>query len=350
MGQKDYYAILGVSRDATLEEIKKAYRGLALKYHPDRNPGDKEAEEKFKEISEAYAVLSDPEKRRAYDAYGSEGLRSFHFGDADDIFSHFMSMFGDAFEDLFGFPRERRRQRGKDEEVHVRISLREAARGVERDITLERDEVCSVCHGSKCAPGTEPSVCPACKGRGRVVHSQGFFSISTTCPYCKGAGRVIKQPCERCKGRGFEKIARTIRVEIPKGVETGHVIKIPRAGGQSGYGGVSGDLYVVVQVEEDPHLKRQGEDLLCEVTVSVTDAVLGKKVEIEGVLGKVEVEVPAGIQPGEAIRVRGEGMPRLGGKGRGDLWVRVDVEIPKDPPKEIRKLYEEIRRLEKRSS
>jgi len=350
MGQKDYYAILGVSRDATLEEIKKAYRGLALKYHPDRNPGDKDAEEKFKEISEAYAVLSDPEKRRAYDAYGIEGLKSYGFHDAEDIFSHFMSMFGEAFEDFFGFPRGRRRQKGKDEEVYVTISLREAAQGVVREIPLERDEICSVCHGSKCAPGTGPSVCPACRGRGRVVHSQGFFSISTTCPYCKGAGRVIKEPCERCKGRGFEKVARRIKVEIPKGVETGHVLKVPRAGGQSEYGGISGDLYVIVRVEEDPHLKRQGEDLLCEITVGVADAVLGKKVEIEGVLGKVEVEVPPGIQPGEAIKVPGEGMPRLGGRGRGDLWVRIDVEIPKNPPKEIKKLYEEIRRLEKRGS
>jgi molecular chaperone DnaJ len=350
MGQKDYYAILGVTQGASLEEIKKAYRGLALRYHPDRNPGDREAEEKFKEVSEAYAVLSDPEKRRAYDAYGIEGLRSHGFSEPDDIFSHFMSMFGEAFDDFFGFQSERRRQKGKDEEVLVTISLREAAQGLQKEITLERDEVCSACKGSRCAPGTTPSTCPACKGRGRVIHSQGFFSISTTCPYCKGAGRVIKQFCERCKGTGFEKVTRNVVVDIPKGVETGHVIKISRAGGHSGYGGVSGDLYVVVKVEEDPHLKRQGEDLLCDITVSVAEAVLGKRVEIVGVLGKVEVDVPPGIQPGQAIRVRGEGMPRLGSRGRGDLWVRVDVEIPKNPPKEVKRLFEEIRKLEKSES
>lgn len=350
MATRDYYAVLGVPRDASPEAIKKAYRRLAIQYHPDRNPNNPEAEERFKEISEAYAVLSDPEKRAVFDRYGAEGLKGqgFRF-DPDDIFSQFMDLFGGAFGDLFGLggSRGRGRERGRDQQVVLSLSLEEAARGGEHEVTLSREEPCATCGGSRAAPGTAPETCPTCRGQGRVAHSQGLFTIATTCPRCRGAGRVVRTPCPDCRGSGRQHVEHRVRVAVPKGVDTGNTLRVSGAGGRA-TGGLAGDLYVVIEVRDDPALKRQGDDLLHEATIGVADAVLGTRLRVPGVLGEVEVKVPPGTQPGDAIRVAGEGMPRLEGRGRGDLWVRVDVAIPKDPPRAVRKLYEQIRELEEK--
>ncbi len=352
MAARDYYEVLGVSRNATPEEIKKAYRRLAIQYHPDRNPNDPQAEERFKEISEAYAVLSDPEKREVFDRYGADGLRGrgFQF-DPDDIFSQFMDLFGGAFGDLFGMGRTRARSqagRGRDQQVVLSLSLEEAARGGEHEVTLSREYPCQTCGGSRAAPGTGPIVCPVCRGQGRVAHSQGLFTIATTCPQCRGAGRVIRSPCPDCRGTGRQHVDERVRVQVPPGVETGNTLRVSGAGGRGRAGSVSGDLYVVIEVRDHPHLKRQGDDLLYEASIGVPDAVLGTRLRVPGVFGQVEVKVPPGTQPGDAIRVAGEGMPRLQGRGRGDLWVRLDVVIPKDPPRAVRKLYEQIREIEEK--
>lgn len=350
MAARDYYSVLGVSRDASPEEIKKAYRRLAIRYHPDRNPNDPEAEERFKEISEAYGVLSDPERREIFDRYGLEGLkgRGYHF-DPDDIFSQFMDLFGGAFGDLFGMGSSRRRarsERGRDQQVLLRLSLEEAARGGEYWVTVSQEEPCGTCSGTCAAPGTSPTLCPMCRGQGRVAHSQGLFTISTTCPRCRGSGRVILVPCPDCRGAGRREVEHRIAVEVPPGVDTGNTLRVAGAGGRAG-GGTPGDLYVMIEVQNSLELKRQGDDLLYEAVIGVPDAVLGVTLFVPGVFGEVEVKVPPGTQPGDAIRVPREGMPQLGGKGRGDLWVRIDIEIPKDPPRKIRRLYEEIRDLER---
>ena len=350
MADRDYYAILGVPREADKEEVKKAYRRLAIQFHPDKNPDDPAAEDKFKAVAEAYDVLSDPEKRQIYDRFGAAGLkgRGYDFS-AEDIFSQFMSMFGGGFEDLFGgfSPHGRRRtSKGRDQQVEVALTLEEAATGVEREVTLRRDEACETCSGSGAAAGSGPERCPACQGHGRIAHSQGLFTITTTCPQCRGAGRVIKERCIACNGTGRTTSERKIKVRIPAGVDAGNTLRVGGAGGAGEPGAPPGDLYVVVDVREDPRFRREGDDLVHEMSLSIPDAVLGKKIVVDGILGSVKVEIPKGSQPGDAIRVAGEGMPRLGTRSRGDLWVRVDIEVPRDPPRAIRKLYEQIRELE----
>jgi len=343
---RDYYAILGVSRDADKDELKKAYRRLAIQYHPDRNPGNKEAEERFKEIAEAYDVLSDPEKRELYDKYGEAGLRGRGFEvDPNDLFSQFMDMFGGGLEDLFGFGGRRASARGRDHQVQVRVTLREAASGVDREVKVRQEQPCSSCGGTGAAPESPPERCRACGGRGRIAHMQGLFTITTTCPQCRGTGRVIRERCTRCKGTGREEVEKTYKVKIPPGVDTGSTFRIPGAGGV-GHGGGAGDLYVTVTVDEDPVLRREGDDLVTDISVSVPDAVLGRVMKVPGLTGEVKVEIPPGTQPGDVLKVAGEGMPRLGGRGRGDLWVRIEVVIPKNPSRAVRKLYEQIRKEE----
>lgn len=352
MADRDYYAILGVPREADREEIKKAYRRLAIQYHPDKNPDDPQAEEKFKAVAEAYDVLSDAEKRQVYDRFGEAGLkgRGYDFS-AEDIFSQFMSMFGGGFDDLFGglgHAGRRRGGKGRDQQVEVVLTLAEAATGIEKEVVLHRDEACVTCSGSGAAAGTGPERCAACRGHGRIAHSQGLFTITTTCPQCRGAGRVIKERCSACNGTGRTATEKKIKVRIPPGVDAGNTLRVGGAGGVGESGSPAGDLYVVVDVREDPRFRREGDDLVHEMDLSIPDAVLGKKVVVDGILGPVKVEIPKGSQPGDAIRVPGEGMPRLGTRSRGDLWIRVDVEVPRDPPRAIRKLYEQLRDLEAR--
>ena len=349
MADRDYYAILGVPRDADKEEVKKAYRRLAVQFHPDKNPDDPQAEDKFKAAAQAYDVLSDPDKRQVYDRFGEAGLKGRGYDtSASDIFSHFMDLFGGGLGDLFGGRGQssQRRGKGRDQQVEVVVTLAEAATGIEKEIGISRDEACSTCHGTGAAEGSGPERCPACRGNGRIAHNQGLFTITTTCPNCHGAGRIIKERCAKCSGTGHTTTEKTIKVRIPAGIDSGNTLRVNGAGGVGDTGAPAGDLYVVVGVREDPRFGREGDDLVHDRTISVADAVLGKKIEIDGILGNVKVDIPKGSQPGDTIRIHGEGMPRLGARTRGDLWVRVEVEIPRDPSRAIRKLYEQIKDLE----
>jgi molecular chaperone DnaJ len=331
--KRDYYEILGVPRDSDQEEIKKAYRRLALNYHPDRNPGDKEAEEKFKEAAEAYEVLRDDEKRRIYDLYGHAGLEGTGFtgfGGFEDIFS----TFGDIFEGFFGFGGRRSRRtgarRGSDLRYNLELTLEEAYGGKEEEIVFDKWESCDVCMGSGMEKGSEPGVCPNCGGRGEIVRSQGFFQIRTTCSTCGGTGQVIVDPCERCRGKGKIRVERRVLVKIPPGVDTGTQLRIKAEGEPGGSGGPPGDLFVVIYMKEHSFFVRDGDDLRCQVTISFLQAALGTEIFIP-VLDSDEdkkITIPEGVQPEEIIRLNGMGMPRLsGGRGYGDLFVKVIVKI-----------------------
>ncbi len=347
MNKKDYYEILGVPRDATEEEIKRAYRKLALKYHPDRNPGDKEAEEKFKEISEAYEVLSDPEKRRIYDTYGHEGLQgrgySTGFTDVEDIFDRF----NDIFEEFFGFGfRTRRRQRprqGRNIRYDLEITLEEAFTGCNKEVIIERLEVCPTCKGSG---GIGKEVCPDCGGMGQITRSHGFFHITTTCSRCKGEGYIISKPCFDCRGTGTVKVERRINIRIPAGVDTGSQLRIRGEGEPGEYGGPPGDLFIVIKVKKHEFFSRKDDDLFCEIPISFIQAALGDKIKIQVFNEEVEVEIPQGTQPGDVIRVPGKGMPSVRSGKRGDLFVKVNVKIPKELTKRQRELLEEFARTE----
>ncbi len=350
MIKKDYYEILGVSRDASDEEIKRAYRKLALQYHPDRNPGDKEAEEKFKEISEAYEVLSDPEKRRIYDMYGHEGLEgkgySTGFSDIDEIFS----TFDDIFEDLFGFrtsTRRRRRarpRRGRDLRYDIEITLEEAYKGTEKEISFERLEPCPECNG---IGGKNRITCPSCGGMGQITRSHGFFHISTTCTRCNGEGYIFAEPCPECRGSGVVRKKRKINIKIPPGVDTGSQLRIRGEGEPGEYGAAPGDLFIVIHVKEHGFLKREGEHLYCEIPVSFIHAILGNKISIPFIGDEeVEVEIPPGTQPESIIKVPGKGMPKLGSEKRGDLFVKIHVLLPKKLTSKQRELLEEFAKTE----
>ena len=334
MHKSDYYEVLGVSRDAGDETIKKAYRKLALRYHPDRNPGDKEAEEKFKEAAEAYEVLRNGEKRQIYDQFGHEGLegRGFRgFTGFEDIFSSF----GDIFGDIFGFGSGRgarsRAREGRSLRYDLELTLEDAFHGKEEEVVFDRLEACMTCNGSGITPGSEPRVCATCQGRGQVIRSQGFFQISTTCPACHGQGQVITDPCKDCRGGGKIRVERKINVKIPPGVETGSQLRL-RAEGETGeYGGPRGDLYVVIHVKEHDFFMREGDDLICQIPISFVQAALGDTLTIP-VLGDEsnhDLKIPRGTQPDDILRVTGKGMPGLRGQSRkGDLYVKVIVKIP----------------------
>jgi molecular chaperone DnaJ len=354
MPDKDYYRILGVAHDAPQDEIKKAYRQLALRHHPDRNPGAKDAEEKFKEAAEAYSVVGDPEKRSVYDRYGSEGLRgqgfsgfdSSVFEDFEDILGNF---FGFSIGDLFG-GRERgrgaaRRSRGRDLALEVEISLEEAAHGVEREIKLNRAEKCPVCGGSKRKPGTHPAACPTCGGRGQVRYQQGFFTMARTCPRCAGGGEVNPSPCESCQGRGSVKEKRSLKVRIPAGVEDGSRLRLAGEGEAGDEGMPAGDLYVMTRVRKHPFFEREGNDLACEITVSFTQAALGARVEIPTLEGAEVLKIPAGTQPGETLRLKGTGIQDIAGRRKGDLFVKVLVRTPVNLSKEQRALVAKLAEL-----
>ncbi len=351
MRKQDYYEILSVSRDASGEEIKKAYRKLAMKYHPDRNPGDQEAEERFKEAAEAYEVLRDQEKRQVYDRYGHEGLAGTGFqgfSGFEDIFSSF----GDIFEDFFGFGtrgrgRSRSRQ-GNSLRYDLEITLEEAFTGKEDEIVFQKEDLCETCSGTGSRPGSEPRVCSTCQGRGQVVRSQGFFQISTVCPTCRGEGRVITDPCDSCHGQGRIRAERRITLKIPPGVDHGSQLRLRGEGEPGENGGPPGDLFVVIHVRKHEFFTREREHLFCEVPISFVQAALGGTLEIP-VLGDEDAEelaVPKGTQPGDVLTLQGAGMPAIRGQRRGDLFVKVNVRVPKRLNQRQKELLQEFAELE----
>lgn len=335
MYKRDYYEVIGVSRSAGEEEIKRAYRKLAMKYHPDKNPGDRQAEEKFKEAAEAYEVLRDREKRQTYDRFGHEGLvgTGFRgFSGFDDIFSSF----GDIFEEFFGFGSSSRRKRsrakaGNNLRYDLPLTLEDAFYGKEEEITFPRWESCRTCDGSGINPGSQAQVCSTCQGRGQVIRSQGFFQISTTCPACSGEGRIISDPCGDCKGVGKIKIERQVTLKIPPGVDTGSQLRLRGEGEPGEYGGPRGDLFVVIHVKEHEFFVREGNHLICEIPISFVQAALGDSVHIP-LLGNEDghvMDIGPGTQPGDVLTLHGMGMPSLHGSSRGDMYVKVHVKIPK---------------------
>jgi molecular chaperone DnaJ len=337
MAKRDYYEVLGVDRQAGPEDIKKAYRKLATKHHPDKNPGDKSAEDNFKELGEAYEVLSDPQKRAAYDQYGHAAFdrRTGPFGPGGgfhDPFEIFREVFGGGgiFEDLFGGVRSdpTQPQRGDDLRYDMEITFDEAAHGCEKEVSLTKPDRCETCDGSGAEAGSRTRTCPSCGGRGQVVNSRGIFSIAQTCPHCQGAGRVIDKPCASCRGAGRRDRTSKIKLRIPAGVDTGSRLR-SSGNGEAGFrGGPSGDLYVVLHVKPHSIFQRDGDDLLCEVPVSFVDAALGAEIEVPTLDGRANLSIPAGTQPGTMFRLRGKGVKNVQGYGHGDLHIRVNVEVP----------------------
>jgi molecular chaperone DnaJ len=337
MAKRDYYEVLGVERTVEIDEIKKAYRRLAIKYHPDKNPGDKAAEEKFKELGEAYEALIDQQKRAAYDQYGHAAFdprmragRGGGFHDPADIFREVFGGGGSIFDELFGGGRHdpTQPQRGSDLRYDMEITFEEAANGCEREITVSKLEKCEVCHGTGAESGSKSKTCPTCGGRGQVISSRGIFSIAQTCPRCEGAGRVIEKPCGNCQGSGRREHSSKITIRIPPGVDNGSRLRSSGNGEAGLRGGPSGDLYVVLHVKPHEIFQREGDDLLCEVPISFVQATLGSEVEVPTLSGKAQIKVPAGTQPGTTFRLKGKGVKNVQGFGAGDLHVRVTVEVP----------------------
>lgn len=341
--KRDYYEILGVPRNASEQEVKSAYRKLALKHHPDRNPGDARAEELFKEAAEAYGVLGDPEKRQRFDAYGHAGLGGAGGGFDPTIFADFSDILGDffGFGDVFG--RRRGPRRGADLRYNLEISFEEAAFGAETQIRIPRAEPCEKCEGSGAAPGTKPTTCTTCRGAGQVTFQQGFFSVARTCSHCRGTGRIVSEECKTCHGEGQVQNERTLQIKVPPGVDNGSQLRISGEGEAGPVGGPPGDLYVVLRVKDHSLFKRDGAHLFCEIPVSVPQAALGASVEIPTLEGeKTKLSVPEGTQSGSVLRLRGQGVPHLGGRGRGDLHVLVRVVVPTRLSSEQRKLMEKL--------
>jgi len=349
-GKRDYYEVLGVGKSATESELKAAYRKLALKYHPDRNPDDKAAEENFKEAAEAYDVLRDPQKRRIYDQYGHQGLEGqgfSGFGGFEDIFSSF----GDIFEDFFGFgSRGRgrsRAQRGSDLRYDLALDFMDAAFGIETTIDIEKAETCSHCEGSGAEPGTQPEACPQCGGVGQVGRSQGFFTIRTTCPQCRGNGRIIAHPCVKCRGQGQVAVHKSVSVKIPAGVDTGSRLRLSGEGEAGAHGGPTGDLYVFIHVKPHDFFHREGNDVICQVPISFIQASLGDTIKVPTLKGEKALIIPKGTQPGEMIRLRGEGIPSLRTGRAGDQVIQMNVKTPTSLNKKQEALLREFARLEK---
>ncbi|MDZ7373011.1 MAG: molecular chaperone DnaJ [candidate division KSB1 bacterium] len=355
MEKKDYYEILGVSRDATEEEIKKAYRRLAMQYHPDRNPGDKEAEEKFKEVAEAYEVLRDPEKRRRYDLYGHEGLKAgvggfggFEF-DLADALRIFMSEGFAGFADFFGFGREETRPgkaRGSDLQIRLKLTLEEVARGVRKTLKVRKYVVCSECGGSGAPRGARPRTCPVCHGSGQIRQVSrsifGQFVNISTCHHCAGEGQVLEELCKRCGGEGRVREEVLLEVEIPAGVTEGNYVTLRGQGNVGPRGGPAGDVIVVIEEEKHPLFSRSGDDVILDLPISFPQAALGAEVEIPTLDGRAVLEIRPGTQPGKVLRLRGKGIPHLNGYGRGDLLVRIHVWVPTNLTHEERQLLEKL--------
>jgi len=347
----DYYETLGVSSSATQNEIKKSYRKLAMKYHPDRNQDDKEAEDRFKATAEAYEVLSNDEKRQIYDRYGEEGLKRSGYGgpgNTEDIFSSF----GDIFEGLFGGGGSRGQRRdgpinGADLRYDLSISFMEGVHGVSKEIEVLRPDTCWTCEGSGLRPGHKPQTCETCGGQGQVLRSQGFFRMSTTCPNCNGRGEVITDPCSDCDGKGLVNKKKKVSLKIPAGVNTGARMRLQGEGQGGRKGGSSGDLYVILHVGEHEFFERDGETIYCELPISMASAALGCEMGITTVHGKNSVTIPKGIQSGETITLKMEGVPRLRGSGRGDMIIQVVVKTPQKMSKKQKELLREFAALDK---
>ena len=347
--KRDYYEVLGVERAATVDDIKKAYRKLAVKFHPDKNPGDTEAEEKFKEGAEAYGVLSDEEKRARYDRYGHQGVGGMGGFDPNQ-FADFGDILGDlfGFGDFFGTSRKRstRPSRGNDLRYDLTLSFEEAVFGKDISLQIPRTITCATCHGSGAKPGTQPVTCSGCAGRGQIRYSQGFFAVARTCPQCGGAGKVIKDPCATCNGAGRLREEKTISVKIPAGVDDGSRLRVA-AEGEAGFnGGSAGDLYVFISVNEHAKFTRRDYDIHSEEAVSVTKATLGGDVLVDTLDGKETLRVPPGTQPSQVFRLRNKGVQFLDGSGRGDHYVHVSVRIPSSLTDEQRSLYDQLAEIE----
>ncbi|EPP35958.1 Chaperone protein DnaJ [Chlamydia avium] len=366
----DYYDVLGVSKTASLEEIKKAYRKLAVKYHPDKNPGDAEAEKRFKEVSEAYEVLSNAQKRESYDRYGKDGpfagaggFGGAGMGNMEDALRTFMGAFGGEFgggsffEGLFGGIGEAFGMRGDpvgarqgaSKKVHITLSFEEAARGVEKELIISGYKTCEVCSGSGAASEKGIKRCDRCNGSGQVVQSRGFFSMASTCPECGGEGRIITDPCSNCRGQGRIKDKRNVRVDIPAGVDSGMRLKMEGYGDAGQNGAPAGDLYVFIDVEPHPVFERKGDDLILELPISLVDAALGMKKEIPTLLkeGVCRITIPEGIQSGTVLKVKNQGFPSVRGRGKGDLLVRVSVETPQNLSEEQKEILRRFSAIEK---
>jgi molecular chaperone DnaJ len=350
---RDYYEILGVDRSVSEAGLKKAYRKIALKDHPDRNKGDAAAAERFKEAAEAYAALSEPEQRRIYDQYGHDGLRGRGVAgggvDARDIFEGLFGHGGlsDLFEGFFGGGGRRAGPRqGSHLRVGVRIPLKEAFKGTERSITIKRHEHCGECRGSGARAGTAPEICATCRGQGRVQRSQGFFMMQSPCPACRGVGQVIREPCGACRGSGVQPQTRDLGVRIPAGILSGSQLRVPGEGEPGEQGGPRGDLYCVVEVEDHPLFERDGDDLLCEMPISYPQAVLGASIDVPTLDGAAQLKIPAGTASGKVFRLRGQGMPSVYGHGRGDLLIAVQIEVPRRVSGRQKELMHELLALE----
>jgi molecular chaperone DnaJ len=340
----DFYNILGVERGASADELKKSYRKLALKYHPDRNPGDNESAEKFKKINEAYSCLSDPQKKANYDQFGSAegmggGFEGFGGGAGD-----FGDIFGDIFGSFFGGGAGGRNRptKGHDLRYDLDLNLNEAVFGVEKEIKIPRWETCTECNGSRSKSGKSSVTCTTCNGSGETRMQQGFFSIARTCGQCKGEGTIITDPCAKCKGNGQTKKKSTINLKVPPGVDTGIRMRVSEEGDPGNHGGPNGDLYVILNVEPHPFFKRKGNDLHCEVPVSFVQAALGSEIEVPTIDGKESLKIPSGTPSGKVFHFRGHGVPRLNSYGRGDQYVSVFVDVPKKLTKRQKELLNEF--------
>jgi molecular chaperone DnaJ len=344
VSKRDYYDVLEVSRSATDQDLKSAYRKLALKYHPDRNQGDKKAEERFKEAAEAYGILSDPDKRSRYDRFGHAGVGNGGQGFDPSQFTGFEDLFG-GLGDIFGFGGGGRRagpQRGADLRYDLEIKFEQAAKGLETHIQIPRNETCESCNGNGAAPGTTPTACPQCRGSGQLRYQQGFFTVARTCGQCRGAGKIISKPCPTCRGNGAVEKTRKLSVKIPAGIATGQRLRLSGEGEAGALGGPPGDLYVVIFVREHEFFRRDGNDLHCTVPLPFTTLALGGEVSVPGIEGEHTVKVPESTQTGSTFRLRGKGLPDVSGRGHGDLLVTIQAMTPKKLTREQKKLLEQL--------
>lgn len=352
--KRDYYEVIGVPKNASPEEVKKAYRKIAMKYHPDRNPGDKAAEDKFKEAAEAYAVLSDREKRAQYDQFGhSLGGRGFQgFEGFENSFRGFGDIFGDIFDDFFGGNPQRgggrRGSRGADLEMNVEVTLEDVLNGKKMDVEITRREVCGHCSGEGAEPGTKKKQCPDCGGMGEVRMSQGFFTVRRTCPTCRGEGEKIEKPCKECRGTGRVQRERKLNLKIPPGIDESARLKLTGEGEAGLHGGSRGSLYINIYVKPHPVFNREGENLYCELLIPFTVAALGGNISVPKLEGEMDLKIPAGTPAGHTFKIKGEGLPHLQAQGsRGDLYVKVDIEVPSKLDAKQKELLQEFAKLRK---